>query len=135
MLTIDGFEVHKNAKTISNVKKCDNSIRCSYCRTNFIFPVRFRWIGIEHDRPCSGCKGEGAAAEQGKCRIGDFHHRSGVCGTAYGGWCCLGGRFIVTKPIRLSHQKKPTSSCVRTGRFLCKVIVLYILLFSAKSQA
>ena len=87
-------------------KKCDNSIRCSYCRTNFIFPVRFRRIGIEHDRPCSGYKGEGAAAEQGKCRIGNFHHRSGVRGTAYGGWCCLGGRFIVTKPIHDSLIKR-----------------------------
>ena len=104
-------------------KKCDNSIRCGYCRTNFIFPVCFRRTGIEHDRPCSGCKGEGTAAEQGKCRIGDFYHRSGVCGAAYGDRCC---RFIMTKPIyalptlpnKLTPYKKTTSSCVRTGCFL-----------------
>ncbi len=91
-------------------KKCDNSIRCGYCRTNFIFPVCFRRIGIKHDRPCSGYKGEGTAAEQGKCRIGDFYHRSGVCGAAYGSWRC---RFIVTKPIHDSLIKE-------NNQFLCK---------------
>ena len=114
-------------------KKCDNSIRCGYCRTNFIFPVRFRRTGIEHDRPCSGCKGEGTAAEQGKCRIGDFYHRSGVCGAAYGDRCC---RFIVTKPIHDSLIKRKQPVLVQElVVFCCKVIILYILLFLAKSQA
>ena len=48
--------------------------------------------------------------------------------------CGFTGHGFGIGPIT-SHQKKPTSSCVRTGRFLCKVIVLYILLFSAKSRA
>lgn len=48
--------------------------------------------------------------------------------------CGFTGRGFGIGPIT-SHQKKPTSSRVKTGRFLCEVIVLYTLLFSAKLQA
>ncbi len=62
-------------------KECNCGISRSDYQTDFIFTVRFRRIGIEHYRYCSGCKGKGTAVEQGKCRAGDFYHRSGACGT------------------------------------------------------